>query len=500
MYTASLLRRPNRRVRLLAACAVLASGALVLSGCSSTTSASTKKEVSVGVDDTSFSFSPSSQDRMATSLVYDFLFSHDTSGYHARAATYSYNTGNTVLSITLRKGLTFADGSAIDADVIKANILWAKDNGAFFSSITGVDVTGDQTLVVHQSHADQNVMLSLFAMPIVSTDTLKDPKKFADEPDSSGPYRLEKKGTTSGATYAFSRNPHYWDAKHFPYDKVSVKLLSDETSRINALKSGQIDVAPVGATTAADAKGSGFTLNQFYSGTAGMILGDRAGKILKPLGDVRVRQAMNMAFDRKAMVKSIYAGYAKPSSQPFQEGTPGYQSDEANKYAYDPKGAKKLLSEAGYPNGFALTLPTYEPITGSVQSYIKQALGDIGIRVTFQAFNDDTWVGAFSGGKYPVATLGLPFSQTADTADPSFFWNPWHNSDPKAVSLLGQINAGTPAQAAKATDALGKLQLDDAWWVVWATPATIWASTTDVKVNAPQYADWVSMYDIQTAK
>lgn len=501
MNTAPLTRPFRRRAGVLAVGALVASAALLLSGCSPTSSpaASEKKTsaITVGVGESTFSFSPSTVDRMATSLVYDFLFTQDKDGYHPRAGTPLYNTGNTVLTIKLRKGLKFSDKTPINADVIKANILWGKDNGAFFSAITDVKVIDDLTVEVDQSHADKNVMLSLFAMPIVTKETLANPKNFASAPVESGPYLFNKKGSTTGATYKFTRNPKYWDAKDFSYDNVTVKLLADETSRINALKSGQIDVAPVAASTAADAKGSGFKLNELYSSAAGMILGDRSGKILKPLGDVRVRQAMSMAFDRDAMVKSIYAGFAKPSNSAFNIDAPGYQKDEADKYAYDPKGAKELLAQAGYPNGFDLTLPTYQPLTGNVEAYIKQALGDIGIKVKYVQFNDDTWVGGFSGGQYPIATLGLPFAQAVDTADPTFFWNPWHNNDPAAVNALKQINAGTPEEAAQATDALGKIELDDAWWIIWAHPATIWASTKNITVNQPQYADWVTMYEIK---
>lgn len=490
----------GRARRLLAIGAIVASATLALVGCSPTEAPAGDAPLRIGIEGAGFSFAPSSQDRLATSMVYDFLVTQDADGYHPRAATLTYNEGNTVLTIKLNEGLTFSDGTAIDADVIKADILWSKDNGAFFGAIEDVAVIDDLTLEVTQSAADKNVMLSMWAMPIVSIDTLENPEKYAENPNESGPYLYDEAASTSGATHVFTRNPDYTNPDLFAYDAVTISILEDVTSRVNALKSGQIDVAPIGSATAADAEAAGFALNQLYSSAAGMILGDRRGEIVPALGDVRVRQAMNMAFDREAMVDSIFAGYAKPSSQAFAEGTPGYQEDEADAYAYDPEGAKALLAEAGYPDGFDLTLPTYEPITGDAEAYIKQALGDIGIRVSFEPFNDDTWVPAFSGGDYPIATLGLPFAQAVDVASPDFFWNPWHNDDPDAVALLKTINTGTPEEIVEATDALGKIELDDAWWVIWAHPATIWASIDSVQVTTPQYSDWVTMDVIQPAK
>ncbi len=499
MNTAPPSRSGTRR-RFTALAAIAAAAALVLSACSPTAEPAGDNAIRIGIEGSGFSFAPSTQDRLASSMVYDFLVTQDAEGYHPRAADLTYNDGNTVLTIALKEGLTFADGSPIDAELIKSLILWNKDAGAFFSAIEDVEVIDDLTVEVTQSRADKNVMLSMWAMPIVSQDTIDNPDQYAENPNESGPYLYDEDASTSGATHVFTRNPDYWNAEMFPYDDVTISILEDVTSRVNALKSGQIDVAPIGPATAADAEAAGFTLNQLYSNAAGMIIGDRRGDILPPLGDVRVRQALNMAFDRDAMVASIYAGYAKPSSQAFAEGTPGYQEDEADAYAYDPEGAKALLAEAGYPDGFDLTLPTYEPITGDTEAYIMQALADIGVRVTYEPYNDDTFVAGFAGGQLPIATLGLPFAQAVDVASPEFFWNPWKNDDPEAVALLETINTGTPEQVIEATDALGKIELDDAWWVIWAHPALIWATVDGVQVTTPQYSDWVTMDVITPAE
>lgn len=494
---------PARRgIRSRAVVAVSATAALVgaLAACASPDSGSHSEAdvLRVGSASESLSFSPTGQDAFGLAMVADYLFVQEDGVYSPRAAeSFEYNEGNTVLTIKLREGLEFSEGTPIDAEVIKANILWSKDNGAFFSAIEDVVVLDELTVEVRQSEPDRNVMLSLWSMAIWNTTATDDPDDFATSPDESGPYLLVEEESTSGATYTFERNPSYWDADSFPYDDVTITMLPDDTSRLNALKSGQVDVAPIATTTGAEAEQSGLTINELSANFVGLILGDREGALAEPIGDVRVRQAISMAFDREAVVDSVYAGYAKPSSQPYLEGMDGYQDDQADAYAYDPEGAKELLAEAGYPDGFELTLPTYAPQTEQVEPYIKQALGDIGISVTFEAQSDDTWLPAYSGGEYPVVPMSLPAAQSVDSASPEFFWNPWQNNDPVAVDLLAQINSGTPEEAAAATDELGKLQLEEAWFAVYAHPSILWASVEGIEVVQPQYADWVRLSDIR---
>lgn len=452
----------------------------------------------VGSASEALSFSPTVQDEFGLAIVFDFLFFQEDGVYSPRAAeSFEYNEGNTVLSITLRDDLRFSDGDPIDAEIIKDNILWSKDNGAFFSSIEEVVVHDDLNLEVRQSEPDRNVMLSLFAMAIWNTNATDDPDTFATSPDESGPYLLVEEESTSGATYTFERNPDYWDPESFAYDDVTVTMLPDDTSRLNALKSGQVDVAPIAGTTGAEAEQSGLTVNELSASFMGLILGDREGEISEPIGDVRVRQAISMAFDREAMVNAVYDGYAIPNAQPYLEGMSGYQEDQEDIYAYDPERAKELLGEAGYEDGFDLTIPSHAPQTQQIERYIRQALADIGIRVTFDAQSDDTWLPAYSGGEYAVVPMGLPAAQTVDSASPEFFWNPWQNDDPAATELLDQINSGTPEEAAAATEELGKLQLEEAWFAVYAHPSILWASKDGIEVAQPQYADWVRLYDIR---
>src|SRR5207249_3392144 len=111
-------------------------------------------------------------------------------------------------------------------------------------------------------------------------------------------------------------------------------------------------------------KGAGYSLAQWELDWAGLLLLDRSGKINPALKDVRVRQAINYAFDKQALLKALQKGYATPSTQIFPPRSPGYDTSLDSKYDYNPTKAKQLLSDAGFANGFTLAMPT-TPLLGT---------------------------------------------------------------------------------------------------------------------------------------
>ncbi|MDW8809985.1 ABC transporter substrate-binding protein, partial [Streptomyces scabiei] len=109
-------------------------------------------------------------------------------------------------------------------------------------------------------------------------------------------------------------------------------------------------------------------------GWAGLLLLDREGTVVKGLGDVRVRQALNFAVDRAAITKAVYGDYGAPVSQPQMPGYDGYSPEAAKTYPHDPDKAKKLLKAAGYGSG--LTIPVnygaFDPSTAKMVQAVQQ--------------------------------------------------------------------------------------------------------------------------------
>ena len=177
-------------------------------------------------------------------------------------------------------------------------------------------------------------------------------------PDRLGTLRPRQANTTTGSQYAFTKVDGYWDAADYPYKHLVVKVLKNDTAAVSALKTGQIDATLVGLTSVQEVKASGFKISPFQGQTTRLILSDHLGKVVPALGDVRVRQAMNMVFDKEAMAKSLYLGQAQPTAQVFRPGTPAYIDGLKDPYPFDIEKAKSLMAEAGYANGFDLELPT----------------------------------------------------------------------------------------------------------------------------------------------
>ncbi len=159
--------------------------------------------------------------------------------------------------------------------------------------------------------------------------------------------------------------------------------MTDQNTAMNALASGQIQVNMTGGAQLADqAKSKGFdsTVGRVQATT--IMLWDRAGELTPELGDVRVRRAMALAMDRDSIAKAV--GTAITTQDQFTgAGFPGHDDNLPSKYTYDVDQAKKLLADAGYPDGFSMTLEVNSDdpdATIAVNAAVAQ-LGKIGIKL-----------------------------------------------------------------------------------------------------------------------
>src|SRR5690606_40457987 len=138
----------------------------------------------------------------------------------------------------------------------------------------------------------------------------------------------------------FNRNADYWNAEAFPFARVTITPISDGVARLNALKSGQIDAGMSEARAVADAEANGLTVNRIDVDWFGLIIADREGKITPALADVRVRKALNMAFDAKSILEFVELGYGRLSDQIFPATSQAYVEELDEVYSYDPEAAK----------------------------------------------------------------------------------------------------------------------------------------------------------------
>jgi peptide/nickel transport system substrate-binding protein len=247
--------------------------------------------------------------------------------------------------------------------------------------------------------------------------------EFMQKPVGTGPFRLKE--WRKGSHIVLERFPDYWK-KGRPYlDQVVLKVIPDGAARSIGLENGEVDLAPMSAVPQVDVQRlAGLKhLTASDKGTEGLgpILWLEVNLRQKPLSDVRVRQAMSLALDRKKIVDIIWFGQGKPALGPFVAGNP-YLNKAIKPYAYDPKLANKLLDEAGYRRGannmrFKVQqnfLP-YGESWVRLAEYIKQELGKVGIEVETRSLDFGGWLKKI----YTDWDYGFTSNFTHNYSDPS---------------------------------------------------------------------------------
>jgi peptide/nickel transport system substrate-binding protein len=386
--------------------------------------------------------------------VYDALFRLDAKGDPKPylATSWSYDSAQTALTVHLRQGVKFTDGTPFDAAAVKDNLEHTKSGTASTAQqlalVSGVDTTGSDTVTIHLSTPDPSLLphlaesAGMMASPkAISAGNLK------TTPVGTGPYVLNAGETTSGSTYTFDRNPKYWNKADFPFDKVVLKVLTDNTAILNGLRSGQLSAGALGsAKDGVAAQQAGLHVLNYPDGDLeALYFYDKDGTIVPALKDPRVRQAINYAIDRNALVKARTLGNGKPTEQMFSISTDNgiYDPSLDKTYPYDPAKAKQLLAEAGYPNGFTVTVPDWSAFAPEAMAPLDQDLEAVGIKVNLDTAPLTTLYSNTLQGKYAMGWQPYeddrPWDLTQFQLKTDAPWNPFHYNDPTVNQLIDQI-------------------------------------------------------------
>ncbi|MFF3258064.1 ABC transporter substrate-binding protein [Streptomyces sp. NPDC002932] len=408
--------------------------------------------------------------------VYDSLIRAKPDGTLAPmlAESWTYDDARTRLTLKLRKGVTFTDGTAFNAAAAKANLeRFTKDNPErqLLAAVKTLTAPDEATLVIGLKEVDPGLLDALAGnASFMQSPATFDAKDAATRPVGSGPYTLDTSGTVIGSKYTFTANPKYWDKSLVHYDKISMSVFTDGTAQVNAVKSGQLDAAALTTNQKlADIKAAGWTALPQPLDMSGIFIYDRAGKINPALGKVEVRRAMNHAFDRAALLKAVSQGLGEVSAQPYGTTSVAYDKSLNDLYSYDPAKSKAMLAEAGYPDGVKIELPTTNA-SSPLFTFIKQQLDKAGFH-TKLVDAGTKYVTDIMAGKYALA-----FFQVANTNDWTFtnaaltegaLWNPLHYKDATSVKLIDQVRNEEGSAQDKALKDLNAHVTKDAWFAPW---------------------------------
>lgn len=387
------------------------------------------------------------------------------------ATKWEYNADNTVLTLSLRTDVTFSDGTKFDAAAAKANLDHFKDakgqDAYQVASLKSVAVVDPATVAITLNAPDPaftyylTQAAGLVASPkAIGTDGIK------TTPDGSGPYVLDTKNTVKGSQYVFTKRDGYWNKDLQKFDKITIKYLVDLTARTNALVSGQIDAAVLDPKTGKQADAAGLKLNASQVDWQGLLLFDREGKINPELANVKVRQAINYAFDRKTILDQQLLGQGTVTNQVFGPESGAYVPALDNTYPYDPAKAKSLLAEAGLANGFTLKLPNF-PGYEALIATMTQQLGDIGIKVESVPEPPANLIADLASGKFAAAPFqlyqGEPWVAINQMVSASALYNPFKNTTPELQAKVDAVRNGGANSAELAKD-VNTYITDNAWF------------------------------------
>ncbi len=286
----------------------------------------------------------------------------------------------------LRPNVKFSNGEAFDADAIVTSAEFlaspigrSQTLGSTLYQVASAEAVDALTVRVKLNEPDPLFPLHAAVWRVVAPKLWRElgAERYAEKPIGTGPFVLEQMGNTN---LVFTANKTSWHPAKL--DKLTLMLLPDELSRVQALASGAADIAyllnPESKSTIEQLGG---TFQRRLSSNV-YFLGFVSTAAKSPLKDPRVRRALNMAVDRQTIADTVMAKATAPASQLTHPGAFGFDP-RLTPIPYDPAGAKKLLAEAGFANGLSLKMGVAngESIPLSAYQLVASDLAKIGVKL-----------------------------------------------------------------------------------------------------------------------
>jgi peptide/nickel transport system substrate-binding protein len=425
------------------------------------------------------------------------------------ATKWTYNSAQTVLTLDLRSGIKFTDGSALDAAAVVKNLNANKNSKGptanYLASMKSATAKGTSQVVITLSATDP-----AFVNYLANTaGLLASPKAIgkasaATAPVGSGPYILDKAKTRSGSKYVYTANPNYWDKANRKYDNLVINIYEDQTAMVNALKSGAVQAGNVADPASANTlKKAGLKSSASYLDAKGIYFSDRSGKNKSCIAKKEVRQAINLVFDRPALIKSLESGAGSATTQYFPTYNAGYSKSLDSMYPYDVASAKGLMAAAGYSKGCTITMPTFAPYFGeAVYSIISSQLGKIGITVKEVAEGGSTFIDNIIAGKYDAYLMqfersGEPWQMMNFMLTSNATFNTDGYAKASVTKLIADYKKATSSKRPAILKAINKAVQEDAWFAVWYAKQANFVYK-GVTIKAPQTGNIIPfLYNIR---
>jgi len=458
--------------------------------------------------------------------VYDFLIQVDPKTDQlvpSLATDWTMTPDGKTWTLHLRKGVQFQGGygefTSADAAFSITNMYREDSKGGkaatWRANITGVETPDPYTIIVRMKQVDFGFPSDLSSRTSVGMVSKKyveavGEAKASDAPIGTGSYKFSEHKL--GQYMKYEAVPNNWRVGTPDFQYIVFKAMPEETTRVNALLAGEVDAIPISIDSISRVKQAGLKVvgipeaSTSYMAFGGIV--DPKNKYYDPKNpflNKDVRQALNLAVNRKEILATIYQGQAAAGTGQFLAD--GWRDIPTP--PYDPEKAKQLLAAAGYSNlaipiKYHLQTPDMKPMSEAVAQYWQA----IGVKVTlvpseYSTLRTVVGEGNSSGWTFPFSMPGYYFDQYERLMtlqlDPDKLGGYYTAIDPSLYTLVRKLYGNLDiADRTAVSKSVMKAMADGYWIVPIAVPDTNWALGKRVSSWSPVKTLYASMWETLT--
>ncbi len=321
----------------------------------------------------------------------------------AVASDYTISDDAKVYTFTLRDGITFHDGSAVTVDDIKYSLeRYAEEqsDSSAFSIVEEVAVVDEKTVEVRLKEGNSEFLPELTCGIIPASN--EDP---AGNPIGTGPFKFVS--YEPGQNIVMAKYDGYWGEKAY-LDEVTFKFVADVETAFMELQAGTLDILNYLTADQVSVLGDEFNI---VNGSMNLVHALFLNNDYEPLSNLKVRQALNYAVDCQSINDFLFGGASRLIGTHMSPSLASYYNEETEGlYEYNPEKAKELLAEAGYADGFELSIMVPSAYTQHVSTaeIIVENLKAVGIDAKLELVEWGTWLSeCYQGRNYEATVVGV---------------------------------------------------------------------------------------------